>query len=161
MTVPRARTPSKAEPTGPAELNDNLARQAADAWDAESADSEKQAPACAHIPEIHLLWAEGCPSTERAASELRKALEETGLGAAKVRRREIRTDDEARRTHFVGTPTILIDDVDLVPPAVDEPPARMACRVYRRRDGRVSPTPDPEDLREALRRAAARTEETK
>jgi hypothetical protein len=30
--------------------------------------------------------------------------------------------------------------------------------VYRRRDGRLSPTPDPHDLREALRRAAERVE---
>jgi hypothetical protein len=30
--------------------------------------------------------------------------------------------------------------------------------LYRRRDGRISPTPDPDDLREALRRAAARLE---
>ena len=33
--------------------------------------------------------------------------------------------------------------------AGDEP-AGLNCRVYRRRDGRVAPTPDPEDLRDAL-----------
>ena len=39
----------------------------------------------------------------------------------------------------------------------DEQPAGLDCRVYRRRDGRVSPTPDPLDLRAAL--AAARERE--
>jgi hypothetical protein len=33
--------------------------------------------------------------------------------------------------------------------AGDEP-AGLNCRVYARRDGRVSPTPDPQDLRDAL-----------
>jgi len=33
-------------------------------------------------------------------------------------------------------------------------PNPLTCRVYRRRDGRISPTPDPDDLREALGRAA-------
>jgi hypothetical protein len=35
----------------------------------------------------------------------------------------------------------------------------LGCRIYRRRDGRISPTPDPDDLREALRLAAARMRE--
>ena len=40
----------------------------------------------------------------------------------------------------------------------DEEPAGLNCRVYVRRDGRVSPTPDPEDLRDALRVADQRKE---
>ena len=60
-----------------------------------------------------------------------------------------------------GSPTILIDGADLVDTGDREPPSDMAfslsCRVYRRRDGRISPTPDPDDLREALRRAATQT----
>jgi hypothetical protein len=32
--------------------------------------------------------------------------------------------------------------------------------VYRRRDGRISPLPDPDDLRDALRRAAERSKVT-
>ena len=34
-------------------------------------------------------------------------------------------------------------------------PTGLTCRVYRRRDGRISPTPDPADLRDALRAASA------
>jgi len=40
-----------------------------------------------------------------------------------------------------------------VQPLPDEPTG-LTCRVYRRRDGRVSPTPDPADVRDALRAAA-------
>lgn len=66
---------------------------------------------------------------------------------------EIRTEDEARERAFVGSPTILVAGADVAPPA-DEP-VGLNCRVYRRRDGTVSPTPDRDDLREALRRARA------
>ncbi len=107
--------------------------------------------------DVELLWWEGCPSTERALAAVRDALTDLGLDDAEVRMREVKTDGDARETGFVGSPTILIDGVDLVPAAAAEP-IGLSCRVYRRRDGRVSPIPDPDDLREALRRAAERTE---
>jgi hypothetical protein len=109
------------------------------------------------IPEIELLWWEGCPSTERALAELREALADVGVPDAPVQMREIQSDADAERVGFVGSPTILIDGVDLVP-AGDHEPAGLSCRVYRRRDGRIAPTPDPDHLREALQRALVRQE---
>jgi hypothetical protein len=107
-------------------------------------------------PDVELLWWEGCPSTDRALSELHGALRDVGLGDTEVRSREVQTDDAAREAGFVGSPTILIDGADAFP--AGEEPIGLSCRVYRRRDGRLSPTPDPQDLREALRRAAERVE---
>jgi len=104
---------------------------------------------------VELLWWEGCPSTERALTELREALDELGL-PGDVAMREIRTDTEAEAAAFTGSPTILIDGVELMAAlgkGGDAEPAGLNCRVYVRRDGRVSPTPDPEDLREALKGA--------
>jgi hypothetical protein len=109
------------------------------------------------VPEIELFWWEGCPSTERALADLRSVLREAGFDPDIVRVREIRTDVDARRAGFVGSPTIMIDGVDVQPTEPAEP-LGLTCRVYRRRDGRLSPTPDPEDLREALRRATDHTE---
>jgi hypothetical protein len=106
---------------------------------------------------VELLWWEGCPSTERALTAVREALSDLGLDEVDVRMREIRTDTDADDAGFVGSPTILIDGVDLVPAADDERTG-LSCRVYRRRDGRISPIPDPDDLREALERAVQRTE---
>ena len=106
---------------------------------------------------VELLWWEGCPSTERALEEVREALSELGLSDVEVHTREILTDGDAREAGFVGSPTILIDGVDLVPAAAEEH-IGLSCRVYRRRDGRVTPIPDPDDLREALQRAAERAE---
>jgi hypothetical protein len=110
-------------------------------------------------PDVELLWWEGCPSTDRALAEVQQALADLGLGGD-VAMREMLTDDAAREAGFVGSPTILIDGVDLVPAAADDP-IGLSCRVYRRRDGRISPLPDPDDLREALLRAAERPEVTR
>jgi hypothetical protein len=101
---------------------------------------------------VELLWWEGCPSTEPALAAVREALSDLGLSHVEVHMQEIATDDEARAAGFVGSPTILIDGKDLVPAADDEQ-IGLSCRVYRRRDGRVSPIPDPDDLRDALQRA--------
>ncbi len=111
-----------------------------------------------HGPDIELLWWDGCPSAEKARAELDEALDELGLSRAAVKSTEIRTDEEALDHQFVGSPTIRIDGVDVVPPEAGEP-AGLTCRVYRRREGRISPTPDPQDLREALKRALDTTEE--
>jgi hypothetical protein len=105
---------------------------------------------------VELLWWEGCPSTDRALSDLREALADMGIGTEVVMR-EIRTDDEAEAARFTGSPTILIDGVELMAAlgrGAEDEPAGLNCRVYVRRDGRVSPTPDPQDLRDALRAAA-------
>jgi predicted Zn-dependent protease len=104
-------------------------------------------------PDLELLWWEGCPSTERALAELREALSDVGLDQADVRITEIETDDQASQAGFRGSPTILVDGVDIAGANPDDH-VGLGCRVYRRRDGRISPTPDPEDLRDALRRAA-------
>ena len=98
---------------------------------------------------VEFLWWEGCPSTEQALSDLRSAMAEAGLDPDSIVLREIRTDEDAGAAAFVGSPTIRVDGRDVQPPTGDEP-IGLNCRVYRRRDGRVSPVPDPADLREAL-----------
>jgi hypothetical protein len=111
------------------------------------------------IPTVELLWWEGCPSTPKALAELEQALAAAGLVGAEVRMREIDTEDAAKSAGFNGSPTILVDGVDVAPEAGE--PVGLSCRVYRRRDGSVSPTPDPDDLREALIAAAERQEAIK
>jgi hypothetical protein len=108
-----------------------------------------------HVPDIEVLWWAGCPSTEKTLRQLEAALEDAGLSGADIRMTEIRTEQQARERAFAGSPTILVDGEDVAPPG-DEP-VGLNCRVYRRRDGRVSATPDSEALRDALRRAQGRS----
>jgi hypothetical protein len=63
--------------------------------------------------------------------------------------RWIESDEEAAAAQFVGSPTYRWRGTDLLPPP-ESTPVGLACRVYRRRDGRASPLPDPDDLRDAL-----------
>jgi hypothetical protein len=103
-------------------------------------------------PQVELLWWEGCPSWQRALEMLRAEAARAGLAAEAVEVIEITSEADARGRGFPGSPTILVDGEDIQPPGTDEP-GGLTCRVYRRRDGGVSPLPDREDLREALQRA--------
>ena len=105
---------------------------------------------------VELLWWEGCPSHPQALEQLRATLREEGLDPDAVELREVGSDEQAERERFPGSPTIRIDGRDVVPPGEGDP-IGLACRVYRTRDGRPSPTPDPDDLRSAVRRAREAT----
>jgi hypothetical protein len=102
-------------------------------------------------PRVELLWWEGCPSYPETLADLERLLGEEGI-ESEVELVEIESDAQARRARFPGSPTIMIDGEDALP-APEAEPFSLTCRVYRLRDGRASPTPDPEDLREAIRRA--------
>ena len=99
---------------------------------------------------VELLWWEGCPSYPETLEDLTRVLREEGV-EAEVDLVEVGTDEQAQRERFPGSPTIRLDGEDAI--AVPEPePFSLTCRVYRLRDGRISATPDPEDLRDAVRR---------
>jgi hypothetical protein len=102
---------------------------------------------------VEVLWWEGCPSTPEAIEDLKRVLGEEGVDA-EVRLIEVESDEQAERERFPGSPTIRVDGEDAVPAGYGDP-VGLTCRVYRLRDGRPSPTPDPEDLRDAIRQRLA------
>jgi hypothetical protein len=103
------------------------------------------------VSAVELLWWEGCPSHPEALADLERILVEEGVSVP-VELVEIKSFEQAQRERFAGSPTIRIAGEDILPPGPGEPYS-LTCRVYRRRDGRISPTPDPEDVRAAVRRA--------
>jgi hypothetical protein len=107
-------------------------------------------------PEVRFLWWRDCPSWERALAMLRAEMEDQGLDPERLEAVEVRDEADAERLGFPGSPTMLIDGVDVQPPDPEQA-IGLTCRIYRRRDGRVSPMPDPEDIRDAL--SAARRSE--
>jgi hypothetical protein len=100
---------------------------------------------------VELLWWEGCPSSNAAHDLVRRLMAEAGLDPQSLRSVEIDTDAAAERERFVGSPTIRVDGRDIQQPEDSEPPG-LTCRVYHLRDGRISPLPDPDDIKEALAR---------
>ncbi|HEX2105322.1 MAG TPA: hypothetical protein VHF51_16845 [Solirubrobacteraceae bacterium] len=106
-------------------------------------------------PRVELLFWDGCPSHPQALADLRAAMADAGLDPGTVLVREVDTDQRADRERFVGSPTIRVDGEDVDPPGDER--VGLTCRVYRLRDGRPSPVPDPAVLREALERAMTRS----
>ncbi len=101
---------------------------------------------------IELLWWQGCPSWEKALTDLREIAGELGLDYSAIEVREVDGEEAARSEEFYGSPTIRVNGSDIQPPRSEEH-VGLACRIYHLRDGRVSPTPDLDDVRDALRRA--------
>jgi hypothetical protein len=107
-------------------------------------------------PRVEFLWWAECPSWERALGELRDAMSAAGLDPESIEMKRIESDEDAERESFPGSPTIRVEGSDVEPPDEGEP-AGLVCRVYRRPGGRVSPLPDPDNVRAALDRAAGRS----
>lgn len=106
---------------------------------------------------IDFYYFEDCPSHGRALERLRQVMEEEDV-RFEVHVTEVVSEEQARELRFVGSPTIRFEGEDIVSPG-DEP-YRLTCRVYRLSDGRVSPLPDPESIRQALRNALAAARRT-
>jgi hypothetical protein len=106
---------------------------------------------------IELFFWAGCPSHPKALADLREAMGELGLDPSTVLVSEIRDEADAERERFVGSPTIRIEGRDIKP--AEGEPYSLNCRVYHRRDGRISATPDPADVREALLAAQAKQDD--
>lgn len=96
---------------------------------------------------VELLYFDGCPSWRVAYERLQLALRESGI-QAEVEVVEVRTDEEAARRLFRGSPTVRIDGEDLF----SEPGAAtgLACRVYSTPAG-LAGSPTLEQFVEALR----------
>lgn len=97
---------------------------------------------------IEFLFWEGCPSHERALAMVTDQMDELGIDRSDLIVREVLTSEDAKRERFVGSPTIRVDGADLTDPG-DEPYG-LECRLYYHRDGRPSPLPDAQDLKETL-----------
>ncbi len=106
---------------------------------------------------VELLFWQGCPSHPKALADLHEAMRELGLDPSTVLVSEVRDEVDAKRERFVGSPTIRIDGHDIQP--AEGEPYSLSCRIYHRRDGRISATPDPADVHEALLAAHAKQDD--
>jgi hypothetical protein len=108
-----------------------------------------QVDALMGAPSIELLWWSGCPSHPKARTMLLEAMTEAGLAPGDLVTIQMVTQEDADREHFIGSPTIRIDGVDIVPVGVDEP-AALTCRLYFTAAGRPSPLPDRQIVVDAV-----------
>ena len=76
--------------------------------------------------DVQVLYFDGCPNWELARARVAEALRASGR-PAHVGVQLVETMEEAERTGFAGSPTILIDGEDRFPGAGQ---VAMACRLY-------------------------------
>jgi hypothetical protein len=74
---------------------------------------------------IQVLYFEGCPNYESAVDLVRSL-----AGNEAIETIEIRTQEEAVRRRFLGSPTILVDGVDVEPGARTRIDFGFTCRTY-------------------------------
>ena len=79
---------------------------------------------------IQLFYFDGCPSYERALSNLNDAMRQRGLNDP-VEMVRVASVEDAKATQFLGSPTIRIDGRDLGDSGVPEDAFGLGCRVYR------------------------------
>ena len=97
---------------------------------------------------ITIRYFEGCPHWRLADARVRQALRAVGLNAT-VEYDRVETHEDAVRTGFRGSPTILVDGAD--PWADGEAPVGLSCRIYRTEEGPQG-APTVRDLEAVLSR---------
>jgi hypothetical protein len=102
------------------------------------------------VPQVTLLYRDGCPNWQVAYERLRALQGELGFSLASA---QVRTPEEAVSLGFRGSPTVLVDGAD--PFATGDEPVAMACRVYATADG-LQGSPTIEQLRAAVAWRAGR-----
>ena len=98
---------------------------------------------------IEFLYWEDCPSHPQAWSLLQEAMAELGVEIP-VEQIEVVTDEDAEKLAFPGSPTIRVNGVDIDPDGAVQMGTALTCRIYRLQDGRFSPVPSKEMIRQAL-----------
>ena len=97
--------------------------------------------------DVTLLYFDGCPNWKTADGHLQALTAE--IPDLSITRRLVETPEEAVRVRFHGSPSVVVDGVDLF--GGPDTPVGLACRVYETPDGPAgSPTLD--QLREVLGR---------
>jgi hypothetical protein len=97
--------------------------------------------------EVEVLYFAACPSWTVAVERLRRALDASGLAGTPIRTVPVETAADMAMTGFAGSPTVLVDGLDLFPGAA--PVGELACRLYPTPEG-LSGSPSLVAFMEAL-----------
>lgn len=100
-------------------------------------------------PKIEFLFWQGCPSHPQALQRLQDVM--AGLGVRMpIEQIEVKTEEDAERLSFPGSPTIRVDGADVDPAGAAQMGTALTCRVYLLEDGRFSPLPSKAMIEQAL-----------
>ena len=100
---------------------------------------------------IQFLYYEQCPSHPAAKERLETVMYEEGI-KTNIQMIEIQDLEQVKDSIFPGSPTILVNGKDIDPPSPTAMSA-LTCRAYRIENGRISPLPSKNMIRNALVKA--------
>jgi glutaredoxin len=78
---------------------------------------------------IEILYFRGCPHYEPTVERVRDVVQAKGLDF-EIHEVEVRSEAEAQRLRFLGSPTVRIDGVDIQPSAEGRAEFSLSCRMY-------------------------------
>jgi hypothetical protein len=107
----------------------------------------------ARTTDVTVLYLEGCPSWRTAVDRVRSAAQHAGV-RVRVRTRAVATEEDASRSGFTGSPTILVGGQDPFARPGDAP--ALPCRIHRTTAGTAG-SRTVAQLVEALTREVAPT----
>ena len=79
--------------------------------------------------QIDILYFEGCPHHLPTVERVKQIAAAMGV-AVTVAEVQITTAEEAQRRRFLGSPTVLVNGVDIDPNARQQAHDGLSCRVY-------------------------------
>lgn len=95
-------------------------------------------------------WSEAIERVKRAIRQIEDELNRKDLFELIIK--EVKTEDEAHKTGFRGSPTILVDGKDIDETHLDINPVGLTCRTYLV-DGKMLPLPPYEYIYRTIKRA--------
>jgi hypothetical protein len=96
---------------------------------------------------VEVLYFDGCPTYVAATRILREVLSELGV-EAEVELVAVKSDEEAKRLRFPGSPTLRVDGRDLFP-VPERSVWALGCRTYATPEG-LKGYPTREMIRDVL-----------
>ena len=78
---------------------------------------------------IDILYFEGCPNHVPTVERVKQIVADMGL-AVTVAEVQITTPEDAQQRRFLGSPTVLVNGVDIDPTAHQQAHYGLSCRVY-------------------------------
>jgi hypothetical protein len=79
--------------------------------------------------QIDILYFEGCPHHAPTVERVKQIVADMGL-TVPVTEVQITTPEEAQQRRFLGSPTVLVNEVDIDPHAHQQARYGLSCRVY-------------------------------
>ena len=107
---------------------------------------------------VEVLVFDGCPNVDVTVERARAAITKANI-PADVRVVRVESDEDAKRLHFLGSPSVRVDGVDIEPSATSRDDFGLQCRVYTV-GSRLEGAPPTDWIASALRGESHRDDAT-